>query len=363
MSDFVTINVAANDLYTNWQVRRTMFLTGPVGVGKTSIVHQLAERVARETGATCKVIDKRASQMAPTDVTLPFPDPATGLVRTFVPDWLPRVDRDGAQGILMLDELSDAPVSVQAPLNQLVLEGKLPGYELPTGWLVIATGNRMSDRAAAGKVSRATANRFAIIPVGVSARAVADYFASIGVCTPIVAFIQQAIMEGRGDECVHKYPDTTSGDALSFPTPRSIHACDPYVKLAMAGQLGDDELRRQIGYNVGEQWAEGFMAFWRSWKLLPDLNAILADPDTAPVHGDSAVNYALSVALASKMDLTNVGAIARYAKRLRGDYRASMWSSVIGRTDKAPSGQAWGEILAATPEYIAHMIDQRNNGD
>ena len=361
---------AIDDIVVNLQIGRPTLYVGPVGVGKTDAWHAAGKRMASLTGAPYPVLDIRASQLDPTDIAVPMPDNTTGRTKLFLADWLPRRERDGEQGIILFDEYTDASVGVQAALNQLVLEGKLAGgaYDLRRdagpGWRIGATGNRSGDRAAAGRVSRASGNRFAIMVAGVDAKAWVAWAKANGIAPELIAFVERAIMEGKGEAILHKYPEGNGGDATPFPTPRSIAACSPYLDSALNLSLA--QIRRHFIYNVGVDWTESFMVFLRSYRLMPDVALILSDPDHAPVHTDSAVNYALCVTLAARMDRGNIAAIAAYAKRLHPEYRAALWNTAIARTDTlaGPQGKdiAMGEIIMATPEYIAHCVSQ-SNGD
>src|SRR5215471_4543131 len=96
----ITLTQAAADIAIHLQIGRPVLLTGPVGVGKTDVARAAAhawfdwlvktgQLNAKQIANGLLIVDRRASQMTATDVTLPFPDHATGRVRNFVPDWLP----------------------------------------------------------------------------------------------------------------------------------------------------------------------------------------------------------------------------------------------------------------------------------
>ena len=60
------------------------------------------------------------------------------------PDWLPHTGRDDipAQGVLFLNKMNSAPLSVQAAAYQLVLDRRMGAYTLKDGW-----GGRQIGRA------------------------------------------------------------------------------------------------------------------------------------------------------------------------------------------------------------------------
>ena len=83
-------------------LKRSVMVWGPPGIGKSSIVSQ----VARDAGIGC--IDLRLSQLAPTDLR-GLPVAEEGLSRWFPPEFLPR-DGRGTLGP-MARPMSDAPVA------------------------------------------------------------------------------------------------------------------------------------------------------------------------------------------------------------------------------------------------------------
>lgn len=100
-----------------------------------------------------------------------LPDISGETTRWKVPDEFPQVKRDGAEGILFLDELNAAPPSMMAAMFGLVLDRKVSDFKLPPGWRAVAAGNRQAERATAQRMTSALANRFAHI--GVDAQLVA----------------------------------------------------------------------------------------------------------------------------------------------------------------------------------------------
>lgn len=89
------------------QIKTSTMIWGPPGIGKSSIVAQIAEE------GKLRFIDLRLSQLAPTDlrglpVAIPTSKtkPQTGTSAWYPPEFLPK---DGA-GILFLDELNMAQI-------------------------------------------------------------------------------------------------------------------------------------------------------------------------------------------------------------------------------------------------------------
>lgn len=72
---------------------------------------------------------------------------------------------DDIVNILFLDEISAAPQSVQAAAYQITLDRVVGEHKLPENCIVIAAGNRTTDKSVAFKMPKALANRLMHIEV------------------------------------------------------------------------------------------------------------------------------------------------------------------------------------------------------
>ena len=114
---------------------------GPPGIGKSSIVAQVAQEAGLE------FIDLRLSLLASADLRgLPVPvppgeDEETGTSTWYPPEFLPRQGK----GILFLDELNMAPPAMQGVAQQLILDRRVGSYVVPDGWFLVAAGNLRDD--------------------------------------------------------------------------------------------------------------------------------------------------------------------------------------------------------------------------
>ena len=126
------------------KAKQPVMLHGSPGVGKSQVVKQVADKLGIE------MIDLRLSQLDPVDLRgVPSVDKIkvgkteVGKTNWNVPSFLPTE----GNGILFLDEINSAAQATQAAAYQLVLDRKLGDYELPSGWAMVAAGNRSTDRA------------------------------------------------------------------------------------------------------------------------------------------------------------------------------------------------------------------------
>jgi hypothetical protein len=308
----------------------SVHLWGKPGIGKSEVVHQIGASLG------WKVIEFRANLREPVDCRgIPVADIKTGVTRWLVPDELPRADRDGEFGILFLDELNTASIQMQAALFQLVLERKLGDYTLPPGWVIIAAGNAVSDRAAAQRMPTALRNRFAHIFIVPSVEAWAKWAAVNGVAPEMVAFVRFR------RELLHRMP---AGDENAFPTPRSLTRAAKYVHAPI--EFRKELMAAHVGYDVAGE-IEGFLQLYAS---IGSLENIILHPDKADVPTEPSMRFAVCTGLARLATRKNFKSIATYADRLNREGQMVLMHDATARDAK----------LKETAEYSAWAIKNQN---
>ena len=320
MSNAVNLAVAGRMLSEYLEADVPAFMSGAPGVGKSDSVAQTA--AAR--GVT--LIDQRVTLLDPVDLR-GLPHIVDGAAVWGAPGFLPNENRDGAKGILFLDELNAAPPSTQAACYQLVLNRKLGDYSLPPGWRIAAAGNRQSDRAAAQRMPSALANRFAHIDVEPDVDTWCTWANGAGLEAVMVAFIRFR------PALLHMMPQ--NADERAFPTPRSWASAS---KLAMSPV----DLRLPlIAGLVGEGPAAEFEGFIRTFLDVPSIRDILADPKGAKVPSGPAALFAVSTAIARKAAATTFSAILDYAQRLPKEFEILTAVDATRRDKKLCETQAF----------------------
>lgn len=119
---------------------RPIFGLGKGGIGKTESIETLARRM------NIGYIDIRLLLYAETDLKgIPYPDQSHTTTIWLQNNILPRADRDGNIGILVLDEITSVQRSVRTAAYQLLNERRLGEYKLPPNWLIVCLGNGEDD--------------------------------------------------------------------------------------------------------------------------------------------------------------------------------------------------------------------------
>ena len=153
----VTSSQARRSLLKAFKHQRPVFLWGPPGIGKSELVADIAE----ELGGY--MIDLRLGQMEPTDIRgIPFYNKDNGKM-----DWAEPIDLPSQElaaefpiVVLFLDEMNSAAPSVQAAAYQLILNRRIGKYVLPDNVVIVAAGNRESDKGVTYRMPTPLANRF-----------------------------------------------------------------------------------------------------------------------------------------------------------------------------------------------------------
>ena len=258
--------VVSRLLETRWPV----FVWGPPGAGKSSIIRDVAKR------RRVPLIDIRAALLDPTDLR-GIPTVVDGRSVWCPPSFLPRDDE--REGILFFDELSAAPTLVQGSLYQLTLDRRVGEYRLPDGWSIVAAGNRSQDSSIAFRMPAALANRFVHVDFEIDFEDWRSWAIRAKVHPLVIGFLslRQPLLFDM------------SNPERGFPTPRSWEIVSDAIR-AM-GELKD--AADVILGIVGEPASVEFLAYIDHAMTEEAIGAILDDPAKATLPKELGDMYAL----------------------------------------------------------------------
>ena len=281
-----------------------VFLWGPPGIGKSSIVSQIAKN--RDIG----FIDLRLSLLDPTDLRgIPFFDTKDNTAVWAPASFLP--DGSVKEGILFLDELNTAAPMVQASAYQLILDRKIGEYTLPEGWAIVAAGNRESDRGVVFRMASPLANRFVHLDMEPSLEDWQVWAKRSNIDETIIAFTSY-----RPDAL---FAFNTQNDSKAFATPRTWE----YVNEILLSAPEDDLLMDLVKGAIGEELAASFLGFKSVASKLPNIDAILDGSETS-VPAETSALHILCTSLSMRIDEETRAAqldnLLRYTLNLPGEF-------------------------------------------
>jgi len=163
--------------------RRATMLWGPRGVGKSSIVRQLAEHFR------VPLVDLRLTTIEPVDIRgAIYADEVQAKTVWFPPEFLPTQEQPS--GILFLDELTAADQRLQISAYSLILDRRVGHYRLPDGWLVVAAGNAAFHGAVSHDMGTALADRMFHFNVQTVIDAFLAHAIAMGFAPEIMAYLK-----------------------------------------------------------------------------------------------------------------------------------------------------------------------------
>src|SRR5213080_3116196 len=166
------------DFLLNVATVRPVFIWGPPGIGKSSLV----QAFARQVGLDC--VSLLGSQLAPEDL-IGVPQITEGVSRFCPPAMIAREE----PYCLFLDELNACSHEIQKAFYSLIHERRIGEYHLPPGSIIIGAGNRAQDSAIVKPMSSALLNRMVHVGLAVSHREWLAWAAESGIHALVVEYI------------------------------------------------------------------------------------------------------------------------------------------------------------------------------
>jgi hypothetical protein len=165
--------------------------------------------------------------------------------------------------ILFLDEMNSAAPSVQAAAYQLTLNRRIGKYRLPDNVVIVAAGNRDSDKGVTYRMPTPLANRFIHQEMKVDFNSWQEWAVLNRIHKDVVGYLSFA----KGD----LYDFDAKSASRSFATPRSW----TFVSQLLDDEEDDDTLMNLIAGTVGEGLAVKFMAHRKVSAKMPRPEDIL----------------------------------------------------------------------------------------
>ena len=317
----------------------SVMLWGAPGVGKSQAIRQLAKGIEENTGKKVVVTDVRLLLFNPIDLRgIPTANADKTLAVWLKPQIFQMNDSDKYVNILFLDELSAAPQSVQAAAYQITLDRVVGEHKLPDNCIVIAAGNRTTDKSVAFKMPKALANRVMHIEVEGSFDSWKQWAVRNGVNGKVVGFLSFRRDYLMGFD--------SSSDDLAFATPRSWEMVSNLLNTVSDDV---DKMYNMIAGLVGCGVAVEFRTWASVYDQLPDIKDIFAgkkprlpkSTDAMYAMIGSMVEYARE----HKNDMTKIANSIEFAATMPPDF------STVLMKDYMYIEKGYKEKLMQIPEF------------
>ena len=266
-----------------FKVKRPVFLWGPPGIGKSEVVADITSELGGH------VIDLRMAQMEPTDIRgIPYFNKDNNKM-----DWAPPVDLPDEElaskypiVVLFLDEMNSAPPAVQAAGYQLILNRRVGKYVLPDNVVIVAAGNRDSDKGVTYRMPMPLANRFLHLEMRPDFTSWQNWAVNKGIHKDVVGYLSFA----KND----LYDFDSKSSSRAFATPRSW--C--FVSDLMYDETVDTDTQfNLVAGAVGEGLAVKFIAHRKIAGKMPEPTDILSGKVKELAIKEISAMYALTIAM------------------------------------------------------------------
>jgi MoxR-like ATPase len=315
--------------------KRTHFLRGPSGIGKTDVVYQMADILGKHVEGWDGVRDIRLSQFDPVDFRgIPYKDDNHRTVWA-VPALWPTA---GTSGLIFLDEITSALPALQAVAYQLCNERRIGDYQLPDGWMIVAAGNRQSDRGVTYNIAAPLLNRMTVIDVDTVFDDWQEFAAVRGKRPEVIAAVKSRV------DLLHKFEG--KGVIEQFPSPRGWFAVSDILDADYEIRVRAELIKGAVGSEAGLF----FESYLRIYERIPDLDKIEATPDDVPVPEDLDIRYCLSMGISARLSSKNFEPFWRFLQRMPRELQ-TLTVKLAYRRDKTVSDcAAFGSWAAANSD-------------
>ena len=325
------------------------FLWGPPGVGKSDGVRQIAEKITEETGKRTIVIDVRLLLFSPIDLRgVPMADQSRQFTKWLRPKIFDLDPSDDVINLVFLDELSAAPQSVQAAAYQITLDRTVGEHRLPENTIIIAAGNRTTDKSVVFRMPNALANRMLHFQIDVDFDSWRIWAVRHHIHPLVAGYI--AYDHSR------LYHEPEGKEDIAYPTPRTWSFISNLLFAsgitADSGGLPGD-LHYLIGSCIGVGAATEFEGWCNVYRDLPSAEDIFAGkktqyprkPDVLYALISSMVHYASAN---TELTRTELGNACRFASRFPMDFATVLYNDLLELPE-------FDKKLVMIPEFRSFM--------
>lgn len=299
------------------EIKDVPFVRGSPGIGKSDIIREVA------ISMNLLIIDFRLSQCDPTDLQ-GFPGIKDGR-STYYPNINFPLESDsipkGYSGwLLFLDELPNAPKSVQDASYKIILDKMVGQHRLHPNVYICAAGNLDTDKSNVTRMNTALQSRLSHLTLNVNP----DNWLSWAVDNDI-DFRVTSFIEFR-KELLHSF--NPNHDDNTFACPRTWASVSRLIK----GNTALDEIDQTIIQGtVGMGPGLEFKVFTSIFASLPTVKEIMNNPSTAEFIPEPSVFYALAGLVSSEVTLENIDDLSAFTERLPPEFQVVAWKAAIRR--------------------------------
>ena len=308
------------------------YLCSAPGLGKSSI----AQRVAKEFNLL--LIDIRVAQEDPTCIN-GYPTIIDGRSAYAPPKRFPlegdplpinpETNKPYSGWLIFFDELSSAPRATMAACYKILLDRMIGERKIHPLVRMMAAGNGTEDDAIANPMGTALKSRVIHLHLESQPKDWLDYAAQAGFDSRICSYL------GYQKNNLNTFKKFSGSSDETFACERTWEFVSKYLKANYKDQTKPipQEDAVVLAGTIGSIAYE-FVTYTESFKDLPTLDQVIANPAGCDVPSVPAVRWLMTGMLASSTDMQNADQICKYVERMTGEFRMLFIKMLWGRSDK-----------------------------
>ena len=322
------------------------FIEGKPGGGKSACAREIADVLKEKFKIKDEqIVEFNPSLRDPVDVLgIPFKH-----VSGTHNEWLPPAEfynlRDGVGPcVLIIEELSDAQMSMQNPMCRIILDRYAGSLKLSDQLFIVATGNRVEDRSGANRLSTKLGNRLRCLSFEEDLEDWVNWAKAHQIDDVLIKFLQfQPNLLSDFDP-----------KRKTNPTPRA------WEKVSYIPEFEGDKdsmlFFQHAAGDVGEGAATAYCGFRKIYLSLPDFTELMKRPTTYEIPTEQSVLWAtvmkLTTIIAEKNTTQKMAnAILEYLMRVKPELQAMAVREIMagkGRTKlmASPALPKMSKVLA-----------------
>lgn len=334
---------ARNFIVRALQAGNVPFLTSSPGMGKSSIIHSVAEEFGM------KLIDHRLSTSAPEDLSgIPF---RNGDRAEFLPfgDLFP-IEGDkvpeGYNGwLLLLDEFPSARKEVIAAAYKLILDRMTGQKKLHPNVMIVCAGNKATDRAIVNPLGTAMQSRVVHFEMEINFDIfVEDVMLPYEWDERLVAFLH------ANQSYLHDFDPAHKNK--TFCCPRTWDFVNKDLKNQPAGALPDEDSIYYAGHVTAGKATE-FVQFTQVYNRLVTIEKVVKDPIGCQLPDDNNLCWATVTYLANKTTEDNFADVLQYIERFKTFTHKILYFRTVGKAlPEIQASPEWRKAAANISRYI-----------
>lgn len=258
-----------NHAYRN---KRSLMVYGSSGIGKSAYIAQWTKDVLKseilvDFRLCLESVESIGGQWIPEQTE----ENGLTMLKALPSVWEPLL-KDGAVGVLFMDEITSCAPAKQALSYQVLHDRTIGGRKISDGILIIGAGNMLDSGGLVFELLKPVANRVLqvqLMSTGVEATKiyVEDFAIPANMSTAVITYLEDK------PQNINKNEEESSCPA--WPSQRSWFYVSGTVLEYEAGLLSENMMYKIINGYVGESYARDFKAHYVLGKDMPRTQAIL----------------------------------------------------------------------------------------